>query len=250
MSTDGDTPTESHLLPAPFRLFCQDRRPSIIAVRARPGPDRFALATAVLRTMSSPGVVVATAEAAGAYRQFFGAPHSTRIPWTVLEGGNSDGGIRAVARALHRARELVADADREGALSALWLPSHILEAFGLLPVDGAGVVLIDSWDGLLSEYLADGAGNVEAWPTTAELEQILFRTLRRHAQALVVVIVDASSRSRLAGLADAVVEVVSRGQYGTLSGSVLITRKDRGTPERTSHRFMLDGGRLRWQADG
>jgi hypothetical protein len=249
MSPEHRSPADPTALPDELRIFCHDGRATVIAVSARAGPERFALTTAVLRSMTSPGVVVATRDGAGAYREFFESGHSSRPAWTVLEGGNSEGGIRAVARALARARELVADTSREESLAALWLPAHIVEAFGLLPADGTGLVVIDSWDGLLSEYLSDGASAADAWPSTEELERILIRTLRRYAQALVVVIVDASSHSRIGEFADGLVEVVTRGQYGTLSGSVLVTRKDGGAHARTSLHFQLDDGHIRWQPD-
>ncbi|MGI0154995.1 MAG: hypothetical protein ACREDE_02500, partial [Thermoplasmata archaeon] len=248
MTTEDPPPNARTTLPDALQVFCRGGRASIVAVTARAGPERFALTTAILRTMSSPGVVVATSEGAGAYREFFAGNPTVPQAWTVLEGGNPEGGIRAVARALARARELVADPQREESLSALWLPAHILEAFGLLPADRPGLVVIDSWDGLLSEYLPGGPAPTESWPSAEELESILIRTLRQYAQALVVVIVDASSRSRIGELADGVVEVVSRGQYGTLTGSMLILRRVGEGRERASLRFHLDGGIIRWQA--
>lgn len=241
------SPTGSTTLPDELNAFYRAPRPTIVAVLARAGPERLALATALLRAMTCPGVVVATREGAGAYRDFIGAVDPPLpAPWTVLEGGNSEGGVQAVARALRHSRDLIVDSNLEEALSALWLPAHILEAFGLLPADGSGLVLLDSWDGLLQEYLPEVARESEGWPTSEQLETILARTLRKYAQALVVVIVDSSSRSRIVDLADGVIEVVTRGQFGVLSGSVLVTRKTGGSPQRDSLRFQLEGGTIRW----
>jgi hypothetical protein len=234
-------------LPDELNVFCLGDRTKVVAVSARPGPERFALTTAVLDALTRPGVVVATAEGAPGYREFFRNRKTASPPaWTVLEGGNAEGGIRATARALALARELVVDPDREEAVSALWLPAHVTEAFGLLPPDGTGLVIIDSWDGLLDEYLRGVPPASSDWPSPQELEKILVQTLRQHAQALVVVIVDSSSRSRIVDLADGVVEVTTRGQYGVLSGSILVTRNDGQPGVRTPVRFHLDGGRIRW----
>lgn len=236
-------------LPDELNLLCESGRTRVVAVSARPGPERFALTTAVLNALTRPGVVVATAEGAPGYREFFRNRKAADAPaWTVLEGGNAEGGIRATARALALARELVVDPDREEALSALWLPAHVTEAFGLLPVDGTGLVIIDSWDGLLDEYLRGAPPASSAWPSPHELEKILVRTLRRHAQALVVVIVDSSSRSHIVDLADGAVEVTTRGQYGVLSGSILVTRNDGQPTPREPVRFHLDGGIIRWHS--
>ena len=107
MSTPDHVPTDSSTLPEELGVFCRDGRPRIVAVCARPGPERFALTTAVLGAMTSPGVVVATSAGASAYREFFELRSTHLAPrWTVLEGGNSEGGIRAVARALARAQDL------------------------------------------------------------------------------------------------------------------------------------------------
>jgi hypothetical protein len=241
------SPTAATTLPEELNAFYRAPRPSIVAVLARAGPERLALTTALLRAMTCPGVVVATHDGAKAYRTFFGtASPPLPAPWTVLEGGNSEGGMQAVARALAHSRDLISDANLEEALSALWLPAHIVEAFGLLPADGSGLVLLDSWDGLLQEYLPEPPFDSGPWPSVEQLENILARTLRKYAQALLVVIVDSSSRSRIADLADGVVEVVTQGQYGVLSGSILVTRKRGGSPQRESLRFHLDGGAIRW----
>jgi len=245
--TAPSSPDDESPLPDELRAFCLGDRPRVIAVRARPGPDRFALTTAVLRSVTGPGVIVATSDGAPAYREFFGARDTGQSPrWTVLEGGNAEGGIRATARALALARELVVDPDREESLSALWLPAHVTEAFGLLPADGSGLVVIDSWDGLLAEYLRDAPTASPPWPSPEELEKILIRTLRQHAPATVVVIVDSSSRSRIADLTDGVIEISARGQYGVLSGSILVSRNDGHPTRREPIRFHLDGGVIRW----
>ncbi len=240
-------PTDSTTLPEELNAFYRAPRPTIVAVLARAGPERLALTTALLRAMTCSGVVVATRGGADAYRAFFGTVNP-QLPasWTVLEGGNSEGGVQAVARALAHSRDLISDPNLEETLSALWLPAHILEAFGLLPADGSGLVLLDSWDGLLQEYLPEASHDSDAWPTADHLEKILARTLRKYAQALLVVIVDSSSRSRIADLADGVIEVVTQGQFGVLSGSVFVTRKSGNTSQRDSLRFHLEGGAIRW----
>jgi hypothetical protein len=247
MTSVDPIPTNESSLPAEFSALCQEGRAKILVVRARPGPERFALTTAVLATLSGPGVVVATSAEADGYREFF-ARRSTGpgSRWVVLKGGNSEGGIRAVARALARARELVVETDREDALAALWLPGHILEAFGLLPADGSGLVVVDSWDGLISEYLPGAPPGIGAWPSPEELETILVRTLRRYAQSLVVVIVDSASRSHIADLADGVIDVAARGQFGVIAGSVLVSGKANDLPRPQPVGFHLEGGRIRW----
>jgi hypothetical protein len=252
MSTHETPPTDestagSTTLPEELNAFYRARRPTIVAVLARAGPERLALTAALIRAMTCPGVVVATRDGADGYRAMFASGGSQPSgDWTVLEGGNSEGGVQAVARALAHSRDLIAEPDLEEALSALWLPAHILEAFGLLPADGSGLVLLDSWDGLLAEYLPDAEHDSEARPSVAQLEKILARTLRKYAQALLVVIVDSASRSQVAQLADGVVEVVTQGQFGVLSGSVLVTRKHGSASLQDSLRFHLDGGTIRW----
>lgn len=245
--TPPSAPVAPPPLPEELRALCRGNRPRVVAVRARPGPDRFAFTTALLRSVTSPGVIVATSDGAGAYRELFEDREvAPRLRWTILEGGNAEGGIRATARALALARELIADPDREESLSALWLPAHVTEALGLLPADGTGLVVIDSWDGLLAEYLRDAPSATPPWPSPEELEKILIRTLRKHAPATVVVVVDSSSRSRIADLADGVVEVVARGEYGVLSGSILVTQNGGAAPRPEPIRFHLEGGIIRW----
>ena len=240
-------PTDSTTLPEELNAFYRAPRPTIVAVLARAGPERLALTTALLRAMTCSGVVVATRGGADAYRAFFGTVNP-QLPasWTVLEGGNSEGGVQAVARALAHSRDLISDPNLEETLSALWLPAHILEAFGLLPADGSGLVLLDSWDGLLQEYFP----RHPTIPTHGRRRTTWRRSSpgpsRKYAQALLVVIVDSSSRSRIADLADGVIEVVTQGQFGVLSGSVFVTRKSGNTSQRDSLRFHLEGGAIRW----
>ncbi|MCI4339070.1 MAG: hypothetical protein L3J68_01895 [Thermoplasmata archaeon] len=254
MSTHQTTPSDSGpadstALPEELNAFYRAPRPTIVAVLARAGPERFALTAALIRAMTCPGVIVATRDGAGAYRTLLAsAAPQPPGPWTVLEGGNSEGGVQAVARALAHSRDLIAEPELEEALSALWLPAHILEAFGLLPADGSGLVILDSWDGLLAEYLPDVEHDSEARPTVPQLEKILARTLRKYAQALLIVIVDSASRSEVAHLADGVIEVVTQGQFGVLSGSLLITRGNGNSSRQDSLRFHLDGGTIRWHS--
>ena len=240
-------PTPQSTFPRELVALCATGRSRIIAVRARAGPQRFALTAAILRSIRGAGIVVASSPGADAYRRFFDAQSpALRARWTVLEGGNTEGGVGAVAHALSRAGDLISEPHREGSLSALWLPAHIVEALGLLPTDGTGLVVIDSWDGLLSEYLPDQPAAPHSCPTRETLEGILVRAFREYANAIVVVIVDSSSQSRIGDLSDGVVEVAVRDDVGVLTGSILVSQTDQGVPRRESVGFHLEGGVVRW----
>jgi hypothetical protein len=154
-----------------------------------------------------------------------------------------------VARALSGASGLIVNPSHEASLSALWLPAHIVEAFALLPTDGTGLVVIDSWDDLLSEYLPEQSVPPISCPSHAGLEKILVQALRTFAHAIVVVIVDSSSRSGLVDPADGVVEVAIRGEYGVVAGSILVTKTGQGSDRRVPIGFHVEGGRVRWHVN-
>jgi hypothetical protein len=251
VSTDTPAPRTGPDIPPELVDLCRKGRPQVVAVRARAGPERFALTTSLLQVVPLPGVVIASGSGAEAYRNWLARGESP-LPgtWAVLEGGATEGGVLAVAHALASADRLIVEPKGEDSVAALWLPGHILEAFGLLPPSGEGIVVIDSWDDLLGEYLGADAAAVRTLPTVERLESILVDTLRTYAHATVFVLVDSASRSRILDLADRIVEVAVRSQSGLLTGSILVTGKGGPSGRPQPIGFHLEGGSIRWHPSG
>jgi hypothetical protein len=233
--------------PEELLRFYREPGGQILLVRCARGPAALTLGTVLLGQLPGPGVVVATPERARVYREGLTRPGTPeRHGWTVLEAtpGLADE-IRAMARALAAAPRLLADPQRDGVLSALWLPPAILEAMGRLPDDGAGVLVVDSWDALVAGYTPDGAIAPDGMPTRSELESFLAGSLRRFGRTHVVLITDGSPTALLP-LVDGIVDVDVALDGPRVRASFRVTRARGWTVDERQLALSLETGEVTW----
>jgi hypothetical protein len=137
------------------------------------------------------------------------------FPWLGENGGshiqivdtsNMDATVSDVGRSLAASSRMVEEsssANRELA-EFMWLPSPVQEAWSQLPPDSPSIIIIDSWDALVEQYLGGVGGKSPELPDRNEVERMLLRHLGR-GRSHVVIVLERREESQLDYLVNGVV---------------------------------------------
>jgi hypothetical protein len=232
-------------LPEELLQFYREPVGQILLVRGPRSPAGTALGAAVMGKIPGPGVILAAPGQAQAYRIAFGST-AVAAGWSVVEAKPIvPAEIRTMARAVAEANRLLVDAQRDGVLSALWLPPAILDALSRLPEDGTGILVVDSWDEIVSMYAPDDLPGRTDLPSRMELESFLVGSLRRFSKTHVALVATAPA-SALLPLVDGIIDVEVEMQGGRIRGSFRVTRARGWTVDRRDVDLALDSGDVRW----
>jgi KaiC/GvpD/RAD55 family RecA-like ATPase len=234
-------------LPPEVREFLDLPGPQTLLVRGPPGSGKTTFGLALLEAFKGDKLLLVTSRVSHEelVREF---------PWLGRDGGRSiqildtaltTETVRETAHALAAARENLLGGDGQDARDAqsfLWLPSVLQDAWSRLDPDRRALVVIDSWDALVEQYL--GASNGHGGePDRGEIERML---LRRVAQtpAHVVFILEREEQTALDYLVNGV--LVARRETGEERLQRWLTvSKLRGIRiENPIYPYTLEGGKF------
>jgi KaiC/GvpD/RAD55 family RecA-like ATPase len=194
-------------LPIEIREFLGLPGPQSLLVRGPPGSGKTTLCLAMLEAAAGARILVTSRVSQGELNRGF--------PWLGENGGSSiqivdttvlEANVRETARAAAAQSAVIDGGGRESREFSefLWLPPPVQEAWSRLSPDAPSIVVIDSWDALVEQYMGGAGPRSENLPDRAEVERILLRLLGK-SRAHVVIVLERREESQLDYLVNGVV---------------------------------------------
>lgn len=194
-------------LPVELREFLGLPGPQSLLVRGPPGSGKTTLCLAMLEAAAGTRVLVTSRVSQGELHRGF--------PWLGDNGGSTiqivdtstmEARIREVGRASAAQDGIMlpdGPVSREFA-EFLWLPPSVQDAWSRLPSDSPSLVVIDSWDALVEQYMGGSGPRTEELPDRSEVERILLRQLGK-SRAHVIIVLERREETQLDYLVNGVV---------------------------------------------
>lgn len=201
-------------LPAELAEFIALEGPQTLLIRGAPGSGKSTLCLALLEAAQGERILVSNRVSnRELHREFpwLGTNGSQGIQ--IVDTSSPDAFVTESVRAAARSAEIVADSpqERREVDEFFLLPPAIQEAWSQIPTDRPSLVVVDSWDALVEQYLggyhSDGANGVDR----AEIERMLLRRMGR-THAHLVLVLEREEQTHLDYLVNGV--VVTERDYG------------------------------------
>jgi KaiC/GvpD/RAD55 family RecA-like ATPase len=192
-------------LPPELIEFSLREPPRSLLIRGEPGAGKSTLALGLLTAFRGRKVLITSRVAKSEIDQDY--------PWLrtevdgpieVIEALSTGSRVDAKARALQVSPDLISDALSAPELGQLWLPDPVIDAFSRIGPENPGMVVVDSWDALVEQYVGAPAPHRDQLPDRAEIERLMLSLLGRGRVHLVIV-VEREGPSQLDYLVDGVV---------------------------------------------
>jgi KaiC/GvpD/RAD55 family RecA-like ATPase len=194
-------------LPAELREFLALGGPQTLLVRGPPGSGKSTLCLALLEAFAGDRVLVTSRVSQGELRREFpwiGEAGASTIQ--VVDASSTDppfkGGFAAATGT--QILEEGEPSERRAFEEFLMLPSPVQDAWSRLPPDRPSVVVIDSWDALVEQYLGMRSHHGSDALDRAEVERMLLRRMGRSRSHLILVL-EREEQSQLDYLVNGVV---------------------------------------------
>ncbi|MCI4329855.1 MAG: hypothetical protein L3J80_03170 [Thermoplasmata archaeon] len=194
-------------LPAELREFLALPGPQTLLVRGPPGSGKSTLCLALLEAFAGERVLVTSRVSQGELRREFpwigdvGAAAIHLVDASATDPPYRGGFATATGTAILEDGE---PAERQALAEFLMLPSPVQDAWSRLPNDRPSVVVIDSWDALVEQYLGMRSHQGPDSLDRAEVERMLLRRMGRSRSHLILVL-EREEQSQLDYLVNGVV---------------------------------------------
>lgn len=232
-------------LPTELREFLASPPPQTLLIRGLPGTGKTILSLSILAEFPGKRIFITSRVGPDRLRAQF--------PWyfgaLAANGGLIDAtqrldSMRERVGMVHHAREFPSIAGSEATVDDAWVPGPLIEAFRGLGAKGPAMVVTDSWDALIEQFVGSWQGQTDTVPDRAEIERIVFSMLPRFP-ATFVFVSEHETIDQLDYLADGILRT-TRAVERPAQFRWLQIAKLRGIRVlNPSYPFTLEGGRFR-----
>lgn len=192
-------------LPVEISEYARADLPQTLLVRGLPGTGKTMFSLALLRSFPGRRVYISSRVTTAELRREFPWLGNNGDRIETIDASDWSGGVRRAAEMLDGARSLVLHPETSREMRSLWLPEPILEMWSRLDPSSPSMVVVDSWDALIEQYLGFRPPNGHAVPDRSEVERILIDQLTR-ATVFLVLITERDELTQLDYLVNGVVQ--------------------------------------------
>jgi hypothetical protein len=164
-------------------------------------------------------------------------------PILIVDGERSEYGVQQAAAARNALSTIVDPAGSEDAANFYWLPISVQQAYAALDPHRPAMVVIDSWDALIEEFIAKATNEKYSVPGREDIERLILAYMRRSAVTLVVV-VEREGQSQLDYLVSAVVHAGKQTVDGRLERTLSIPKLRGLRIQTVNYPYTLEGSRF------
>jgi KaiC/GvpD/RAD55 family RecA-like ATPase len=250
-------------VPPEVDAFLALEGPQSLLIRGPPGTGKTSLAVGLLERYHGRRMFVTSrVDPLQLRRQFPWLREADDDPATsvaIIDSFGSEGSISSSARVVARAHEILTEPTLmsvDPATEFLWLPPSVQEALGHVDEEHPTLLVFDSWDALVEQFLGSPTAREAHVPDRASVERFLLRRVHA-AGAHLILVVEREGPSHLDYLVDGVVSTGSQFVDERLERWLTLQKLRRIRIEEGLYPFTLDGGRFecielhpeRWPSD-
>ena len=245
-SYSGRAMGTSLYLPVELTHFLNRPTPQALLIRGAPGTGKTMLALELLQAFRGRRIYVSSRVSRADLDLDFPAlgrlTQNGLVSIVDMTAGGAD--LRQMARALESARDLVATKGSRRTLRSLLLPPEVLEAWSQTSPTAATLVVLDSWDAIVTRHVGIGGRGGDSLPTRDEIEQIALAQMAQ-GPVFLVFVVESREAGQLEYLVNGAVTMERQIRDDRMERWLRID-KLRGTRiANPSYPFSLEGGRFR-----
>jgi KaiC/GvpD/RAD55 family RecA-like ATPase len=234
-------------LPPELRTFIDLPGPQTLILRGPPGSGKSTLSLALLEAFRGDRFLITSrVPNREVLREFPWLGANPQHAIQTLDTSELDETVHNVARLIEQSRQYLyaPSAAAESEVSRfLWLPPPLQEAWARLDPKRPTLIVIDSWDALIEQYLAPSEGGTAPVPDRAEIERLLLRRMA-HSAAHLVFVLEREEQTALDYLVNGVAVLQRDAVHERLQRWVTLLKLRGVRIENPVYPFTLEGAKF------